>query len=509
MATGGSFLLCPLRLGGTPWSLCSRIVLLAVVVGSYGCVRYEPPEPTDAPSAAEAAPVQPNLLLITVDTLRADHLSSYGYRLPTSPNLDRLARHGVRFADATVPWPKTWPAVASMLTGKYPATTGVRLYPRRPLPSDHETLAELLGRSGYQTAAVVANVNVSAKFGFDQGFDEFVESWEEGLERETGSTVFANDPGEVKQFTGARVVTDQAIELLDAIANEQPFFLWLHYIDPHGPYRPPAEYDSLWAGEYAVKEVPFEAIPLYQRQHDVAGEPISDISQYIARYDREIRFFDDQLQRLLDDLARRGLRDHTLIVLTSDHGESLDEDLYLLEHGAAPYQPTAGVPLVVVFPGRVPEARVVDTPVGLIDLLPTLLELLGLPDPPAAQGQSLVSTWTTSAPKPGKYVFMESGSYEPSQLSVRKGKWKLARLRAPRDRQQFEREEFELYDLTTDPDEEVDRSAENAELVIELRAALATWRAETPEYDGPERAEMRAVDERTQALLRALGYAQE
>lgn len=476
-------------------------MVACVVLLAAGCVRSES---ADSPPPAEGK--RPNLLLITVDTLRADHLSSYGYRLPTSPNLDRFAEDGVRFADATVPWPKTWPAVASMLTGKYPVTTGVRLYPRRPLPQDHDTLAELLGRSGYETAAVVANVNASSKFGFDQGFDTFVESWEEGLQQATGRTDFESDPGEVKQFTGARVVTNQALTLLEDLAGEQPFFLWLHYIDPHGPYRPPAEYASLWEGEYPVSEVPFEAIPLYQRQRDEQGNPITDISHYIANYDREIRFFDDQLERLLAEVARRDLRQDTLIVLTSDHGESLDDDQYLLEHGAAPYQPTAGVPLVFVFPGRVPKGRVVDVPVGLIDLLPTLFDVLGLEVPASAQGESLVATWSEERTPPAEYVFMESGSYEPSQLSVRKGKWKLARLRAARDRMQFDREEFELYDLDADPGEDIDRSSEHPDIVAELRRALDRWRAETPAYDGPEQAAMKELDERTHSMLRALGY---
>ena len=474
--------------------------MVRVLVGSVlalslvGCVREAPRSDL------------PNLLLITVDTLRADHLSAYGYRLPTSPNLDHLAEGGVRFADATVPWPKTWPAVASMLTGKYPATTGVRLHPRRPLPSEHETLAERLGDMGYATAAVVANVNVGEGFDFDQGFDTFVESWQEGLERAGGTAALVTDPGEVKRFTGAAVVTDHAVELLDGMEANRPFFLWLHYIDPHGPYRPPEPYAGLWEGEYEAKEVPFDSLPPYQRQHDGAGRPISDISHYIANYDREIRSFDDQLGRLLADLERRGLRDDTLIVLTSDHGESLDEDGYHLEHGATPYQPAAGVPFVLSFPGRLPRGRVVASPVGLIDLLPTVFELLGLEAPPGTQGQSLVATWQGA--DPSEFVFMESGSYEPSQLSVRKGRWKLARLRAPRDRRVFEREEVELYDLEADPEEEVDRSAEHPALVREMVAALDRWRATTPAYDGTSPEEV-PVDERTRAMLRALGYLQD
>lgn len=472
------------------------------------CVRPPADESTEAPPGEAAVRARPSFVLVTVDTLRADHVSSYGYRLPTTPTLDRLALDGVRFADATVPWPKTWPAVASMMTGKYPASTGVRLYPRRPLPSDHETLAETLGHAGYATAAVVANVNVGRKFGFDQGFDRFVEAWEDGLEREAGEATLAHDPGAVKRFTGADVVTDRAIEVLDDFGDARPFFLWLHYIDPHGPYRPPAAYQDLWRGAYPEKEVAFDAIPLYQRQHDAAGRPITDIGHYVASYDREIRFFDDQLRRLLGALAARGLRDDALMVVTSDHGESLDDDDYLFEHGAAPYQPTAAVPLIVVFPGEVPAGRVVEEPVGLIDLLPTVLELLRVAEAPPAQGRSLVSTWGAAPSKPAEYVFMESGSYEPSQLSVRKGRWKLARLRAPRDRAQFGREEFELYDLVADPAEDRDVSSDHPAVVEELRFALETWRARTPAWEGGEGEAPPPVDEKTHALLRALGYVE-
>lgn len=471
-----------------------------------GCLRPDSKEDAAGQAVGAAAVERPNLLLITVDTLRADHLSGYGYRLATSPNLDRLAATGVRFADVTVPWPKTWPSVASMLTGKYPATTGIRLHPRRKLPADHETLAERLRDEGYATGAVVANVNASAKFGFDQGFDAFVHAWEEGLEKATGGVVSKNIPSAVKQFTSAEVVTNQALRVLDGLSGARPFFLWLHYIDPHGPYRPPTEYDELFAGEYPEREVSFDAIPVYQRQRDENGEPISDIFHYIAQYDREIRFFDDQLESLLDEFARRGLRENTLVVLTSDHGESLDDHEYLLEHGAAPYQPNASVPLIFVFPDRVPMGKVVEAPVGTIDVLPTVFDLLELPVPGFAQGRSLVRTWADEAAEPSEYVFMESGSYEPSQLSVRKGKWKLARLRAPRDRRQFGRSEFELYDLESDPGEEMDVSAANPELVAQLRAALDTWRAATPAYDGSGKAELKEVDEQTHALLRALGY---
>src|SRR5262245_52642261 len=246
---------------------------------------------------------RPNLLLVSVDTLRADHLGSYGYRLDTSPTIDALAAAGVRFADATVQWPKTWPSMASMLTGKYPASVGVRYAPRRPLAEEQTTLAEALRGAGYQTAAVVANPNVGQGLQFDQGFDRFVESWLTELRRQTGEHVLKDAPGVVKHFTNATIVSDEAIRLLDELAGRPPFFLWLHYIDPHGPYRPPLEYRRLFFGDHPSKRVPVQDLPPYQVQVDREHGTVSaDIGFYIGQYDREIRYLDDQLARVLAKL---------------------------------------------------------------------------------------------------------------------------------------------------------------------------------------------------------------
>jgi arylsulfatase A-like enzyme len=476
--------------------LASLVLGLFVALLSGACERAKPPR---------SGP--PNLIFITVDTLRADHLGSYGYRLDTSPNLDRLAAEGVRFADATVQWPKTWPQMASMLTSMYPSSTGVRLYPRVRLPSNLDTLAEVLKGAGYRTAAVVANANVGKKFAFDQGFDVFVESWAREFKRQTGKDEFQNRPGLVKKYTNGAIVTDQATELIDGdLASHQPFFLWLHYIDPHGPYTPPPEYRDLFRADHPKNEVPLEAIPGYQIQRDEQGKAISDIGFYKSQYDASIRYFDDQLQRLLDDLDERGLRDDTMIVLTADHGESLDEDRYLLEHGAAPYQPTASVPLLMVLKGKIPAAKVVESPVGLIDVVPTLLDVLGVEAPRGFHGKSLRAALDSSQAPASEYVFMESGSGEPTQLSVRHGKWKLARLRAPKDRKTFGRAELELYDLESDPDEERNLIDQQREVAKQLKRELRRWVHTTPRYRREERVEMEQLDPQTKDMLRGLGY---
>ncbi|MBM4269597.1 MAG: DUF1501 domain-containing protein [Deltaproteobacteria bacterium] len=490
----------------------AALVLIAALALAAACDRREPPaeaRPSAETDEAKPGEKRPNLLLISVDTLRADHLGSYGYRLPTSPNLDRLASQGVRFADATASWPKTWPSMATLLTGKHPQTTGVRYKPQRPLPAVHETLAEVLGRAGYVTGAVVANANLARVFSFDQGFDRFVESWLAEFEKQTGSGKFENRAGLVKRYTNATIVTDQGIALLDELARDEPFFLWLHYIDPHGPYVPPPEYADLFRGEYPAEIVPEDDLPRYQRQkRGETGETIRNLSFYVAQYDREIRYFDDQLARLLADLERRGLRDDTLVVLTADHGESLVEDGYFLEHGRGPYQPTAHVPLIFVLPGRVPSGRVVEEPVGLIDVTPTLLDLLGVPHPEGVQGRSLAGAIAGDAKEGGTpaYVFMESGNRVPSQLVVRKGPWKLTRMRSDADRRYFDRDTVELYDLRTDPEEEKNVRDENPSVVAELLAELRRWQKETPQYQGTESLDAEKLDARTREQLEALGY---
>jgi arylsulfatase A-like enzyme len=461
-------------------------------------------------AACESTPVResrPNLLFISVDTLRADHLGCYGYRLDTSPTIDRLAAAGVRFADATVQWPKTTPSMASMLIGKFPATTGVRFSPRVPVPAEQVTLAESLRSAGYATAAVVANPNVGRDLGFDQGFDRFVESWLAELRRKTGERKLKHSPWVAQQFTNATVVTDEAIGLLEGLSGDRPFFLWLHYIDPHGPYSPPRKYRPLFHGEHPRKTVPREEIPPYQLQIDPErGVMSDDLGFYAGQYDREIRYFDDQLARLLARLDALDLRDDTLIVLTADHGESLDEHGYYLEHGKAPFQPVAQVPLLFVLPGRVPSGRVVTEPVGLIDLVPTVLELLDVPKPPGVEGRSLVSSWQDGASSP--YVFMEGGTERPTQLVVRKGRWKLTRFRSPEDRARFGRAAVELYDLARDPSESRDVRAEHPEVAGELEDALARWQASTSLAAPRATAEPARVDERTHQMLKGLGYVE-
>jgi arylsulfatase A-like enzyme len=446
----------------------------------------------------------PNVLLITVDTLRADRLGSYGYRLPTSPAIDQLAGRGVRFGDCTVQWPKTWPSMASMLTGAYPKTTGMK-YRQRKMHPTLLLISELFQGSGYDTGAVVTNFNVGRTSGFDQGFDTFIESWQDAWAAEQGDTPFRNEPGKVKQYTNAGIVTDQALRWLNGLDRSRPFFLWLHYMDPHGPYLPPDGYGSYFLDEYASEQAPPNRLPGYQLQADPkSGAPITDLAHYNGKYDREIRYLDDQIGRLLHaiDMA------DTLVVLTADHGESLGEHGYYLEHGMFPYQACARVPLIMVQEGRIPPGKAVEAPVGLIDVPATILDLAGIAMPATFEGESLARVIDGGSLAGGpEYVFMEAGYQEQTQLVVRRGEWKLVAIRSPRDRQMMTGGAYELYDVITDPHERDNLVGRHPDVVSDLAKVLEEWFVGGARWkQRGEAIDLQSLSPEEREMLEALGY---
>jgi arylsulfatase A-like enzyme len=462
-----------------------------------------------APGCEAPAPARgPNVLLITVDTMRADRLGCYGYPVPTTPNLDRLAREGVLFADCTVQWPKTWPSMASLVTGAYPRTTGIQQEHRR-LPEALTVLSEVFGRAGYRTAAVVANFNVGRALGFDQGFDHFVESWQERWEREKGKVAYTNRPGRVKEYTDAATVSRQGLAWLRESDADRPYFLWLHYMDPHGPYVPPAPWSRTLENVHPSEPVAIELLPDYQiQQPDGYAGPIAELGFYRTQYDREVLYFDAQLGLLRRELEREGLLDDTVIILSADHGESFDEHRYYLEHGKLAYQPTAQVPLLVRA-GAAPSGRVVRDAVGLIDVSATLPDLAGVAIPEQFEGRSLapVALGEAGAELP-PFVFVESG-YVPgrSQRVVRDGPWKLIHVPAEADRADMTGEELELYDLETDPGELINVARDNPDVVRRLFAVLEQWYEGGPgTVPAGEEIDLDALAPEAREMLEALGY---
>jgi arylsulfatase A-like enzyme len=208
--------------------------------------------------------------------------------------------------------------MASMLTGAYPKTTGLRLT-QRVIPESLVVMPEIFGDAGYRTGAVVAHMNVGRNLGFDQGFQTFVQSWEQNAP--PGG--FENEPEPLTRFTNAGLVNDQALAWLRQVPEDDRYFLWLHYIDPHGPYVPPDEYRAYFQGDHPVDLRPDVRIPGYQLQEShLSGTWIRDLGFYRAQYDREIRYLDDEIGRLMRELEALGRDRETLIVLTADHGES-------------------------------------------------------------------------------------------------------------------------------------------------------------------------------------------
>lgn len=437
-----------------------------------------------------------NVLLITIDTLRADHLGVYGYARPTSPNIDRLAREGVLFRRAVSQWPKTSPSFASLMSGTYGHTHGLIRTTAQRMPDRPLMLAELLKAGGYQTWASVANVNLARMFNFDQGFDSYLESWrEEDEQRRT------------------ELVTRQGIDFLDQASKDRPFFLWLHYFDPHARYQPPSPFDRMFVGDRHFD--PSWQMPLQTEvRKDLGGIPITAnlggeerIAYYVAQYDAEIRYVDRQVGSLLAALKERGLDGRTLVILTSDHGESLGEHNYFFEHGRFPYDDCLHVPLIVRLPGRRGGGEV-RSPVELIDLLPTVLDLTGLSTDPEAEGKSLrrpLEGERTGGPL-WEYAFSESGYSRDYQRSIIGERYKLIYVPDAEDRAVMKGSELELYDLQEDPGETRNLVNERPEIAAAMRERLARWIGE----GGAGSAAPAAVriEPEAERQLRSLGYIQ-
>jgi arylsulfatase len=324
-------------------------------------------------------PEPPSLLLVTIDTLRADHLSVYGYPWPTSPGLEALAERGVVFDWVVAPVPETAPSCAALLTGRWPVQLGVRGN-AQPLRPRFETLAELLAAAGYETAAFVSGIPLDRRLsGLHQGFDHY----DDRMPDPRGRTANVQRLAEK---------TTAAARSWLASRPEGPFFLWLHYYDPHGDYSPGPPYDAMFGDRPAGPEIPLTSIPGYQRAHG------TDAAVYTARYDGEIRKVDDQLAGLLDEIeTARGL-ERTLVAVTADHGESLTEHGYFFDHGNELYLPSLRIPLILAGAGVPPGGRRIGGSARTVDVLPTLLELLGQRLPEGLAGTSLVDRLDGAAP---------------------------------------------------------------------------------------------------------------
>jgi len=406
-------------------------------------------------SAAET-PAKPavNVILITIDTLRADHVGCYGYKQIKTPNIDSLAADGARFEHAFAVVPVTLPSHSSMLTGTYPMLSGMHDFSANKLSSQLPTLAAVLKQAGYATGAVIGSAVLDSRFGLNQGFDFYYDHFDFSRLEESNLDEMER-PG--------NVVADLALDWLGK-NSQKKFFLWMHLYDPHYPYRPPEPYSR----EYAAHP-----------------------------YDGEIAFADEQVGRLLRFLKEKGLYQNTLIVLSGDHGESLGEHGEKT-HGFFIYNATMHVPLII----RLPEnstARTVSDLVSLVDLMPTVLAALGLQIPSQVQGRSLLPELrgdNSDSPRDlyGE-TFLPRLHFNWSELRATENA-KYHFIDAPKP---------ELYDLAKDPGEVHNLLPEKKAVAEEMRSKLT---ALIREYSaGKEMAEKTGLDPAILERLKSLGYA--
>jgi choline-sulfatase len=395
-----------------------------------------------------------NVLLITIDTLRADRVGSYGYAAAQTPALDALAARGLRFAHATTVAPLTLPAHSSLMTGTFPGYHGVRDNGGFYLSDDSQTLARVLGARGYRTGGFVAAFVLDHRWGIAQGFDRYYDDFD--------LAKYRLDVGlDAVQRPGSEVVS-KAIEWIDQDVA-RPFLAWVHLYEPHAPYDPP------------------EAIR-------TRFPPTRD-----GAYDGEIATADIQVGRIVDHLAATGRLDRTVVVVLGDHGESLGEHGEE-QHGFFVYDADIRIPLIMAGPG-VP-VRTIDDQVRIVDVMPTILELLHLDIPKPVQGRSV---WPlVRGERLDLVAFSETWyprhHYGWSELtSLRDGRYHF--IEAPRR---------ELYDTQVDPEERHDIAAANPTRADALERALRAFAAQTTASRQP--AAPRPVDPDVEQRLRSLGY---
>ncbi|HYG61219.1 MAG TPA: sulfatase, partial [Thermoanaerobaculia bacterium] len=472
--------------------------LLLLPLLLLGCGPDEEGAGTAAPAASrptQADNAPRHVFFITVDTLRADHMSAYGYGRETSPRLDRLGASGVVFDQAIAQWPKTGSSFAAVFTGRYPQTTGLTHKAALRIPAEYLTLPELFKENGFTTLAVNSNAVLALDFGWNTGFDEYLQTW--------GYGDFPRDPRKFRQFAHAGKVNELALPLLEKHRKAERLFVWLHYSDPHAPYMLPDGVenpflnDSLFKGDETVPRKVTRGQPLDGR---------TDLKYYVAQYDANILVTDVAIQAVLDRIRQLGLLDDSLIVFTADHGESLGEHDSWFEHGPLPYNTTAHVPLFVVGRG-LPAGRRVGSPVELVDLYPTLRDLFfpgrkveGL------EGNSLVPLLAPGEPGDAARAgfccaFSEAGRRPNYFQSVQDGGWKLIYNEHRRRDDPARPGGFELYDLKADPLETKNLATAKAEEVRRLRKQLFAWR-KSPRSDASEDGD----DAETRKALEALGY---
>ena len=455
---------------------------------------------------------RPNVLLITVCSIRADHMSVYGYHRQTTPNLARFAKDAVVFEYAITQWPKTAPALAALMTAKYGHSNGVmRVVPDQWLADEHITLAEVLAGAGYETVAFLATAAAGSATNIPQGFDLVEEVWRDRRRH--------------------ILPTERTLAWLRREwSARRPFFVWAHYNNAHYPYTGGGVRPDLFVGDefYDASQrvrihadrrmrlkLPIRSTHPYAHpilRPDIGGvhwraiprERPRELANYVARYDASILGADKAIGRLISGIAEMDLLTNTIIAVVGDHGESLGEHNYFMEHGRFPYEPSVCVPMLIRPPGGIQPSRI-ETPIPTFGLAPTLLEMVNLQAPRDWEAESLWPVVRHEAKI--AFVFTESGYQLNYTLAVRDDLWKLIHVPNPVDQQLQRGYEYELYAWREDPAEQHDLIDIEPQQAERLKKALNDWSEpwvhRAFQFAPPS---TRTPDPDTIRQLRSLGY---
>lgn len=468
------------------WSGLGSVALCVTAISAAACLSVTNPEND---RRVKAGPQHPNVLLVSIDSLRADHLHCYGYHRATSPTIDSLAAEGVRFTTVVAPTSWTLPSHVTLLTSLEPDLHGVNLA-RERLSPDAVLLPDELRGHGYTTAGFVSGPFMDATYGFFRGFDLY------------------DDYTAVRRH-GRAAATDVTSPLLldsvdawlsewDRSGRKKPFFIFLHMWDVHYDYLPPPPFDTMFDAAYrgSINGERIFTSPLIHKDMDPG-----DLAHVVALYDGEIRFTDGYLGKILRLLRELDIFDSTVVAITADHGEEFFEHGDKT-HGKTLYDEAVLVPWVIRFPAKIPAGRVVERQVRLSDVAPTILSLAGIRRT-GEFGKGLRSPMDDRL----DLLSLISGRSEPAQdsfaignlhnniHSIRTNRFKLIRHADGRN---------ELFDLVADPRERSDMSQLQPQLRVALQKQLTAWKSGADKGENPER--RFGIDQELQDALRSLGY---
>ncbi len=472
---------------------------LALMVALAGWAAAQP-QPTalaaTSPVAVDPSKPRRNVVLISLDSLRADHVGAYGYERDTSPNFDRFAKEGVLFRNAISTSSWTLPTHLTMFTGRSQVSHGV-VVDTRVLPKTIPTLGEIFHEAGYATAGFVSGPYVGGHYGYDRGMDDYIDlsaQWGKGAEAR--AAILSPE------------INEKGLGWLER-NHEKPFFLFLHYFDIHYDFVPPPPYDTMFDPDYTGT---MDGRRFIERDDVNPKMDPRDLAHIEALYDGEIRFTDEHVGRVLDKLKSLGLLDSTVVLIVADHGDEFFEHGNKGHHRTV-YDEVLHIPFALRLPGGEHAGRQVDEQVSLIDVFPTLLDAAGFTVPAAAEGES-VAAWLDGGGPKRSAIFSDFYDKRGFNLQVAR------RTADSKTIQHFnrithpKRGPIEFYDLASDPDESDNRREQHAPQVAASIESMSSWlegqwrayRASQAAAGGGDSIE---IDEETMKRLESLGYVGE